>query len=160
MSLECAPLGDFSLSNYNTGLIVATKTKHVSNIFTEWNQMMNSENSKNLDTGDQIIFYHIINKHESVRIHTLHDTCNLRCHPVFNNNAFVWSPISLIHHHTLSQLSFKLFRLSISFPDIFELLNTYQSLVRHFNPHIDPFKPRMANVTKSSILGSFYSSIS
>ena len=158
MSLECGALDLGFSPNYNTGIIFLSFNNAVSEVLTQWKHSINQQADHGSDIGDQHIFRSVLVANSTLRILTLHDTCNLRCHPVYDNQAFVWSPVSVVHNHEVTKLAYKCLnasRLYSKFSHSNEK-NIFQGFSHFFNPISNEYSPRCLQIDQMQILNHIW----
>lgn len=162
LALECGALDCGSVPNYNTGVILFSQNPKDIDLVQRWASSMAERYAANL--GDQLLFRRVLfDSLEPLFIHSLHDTCNLRCHQVFDYRSLVWSPISLVHNHIAVQTAYKvLLALSLKYcrQDTTNVLCKGFSIInQYFNPEGKEFVPRAAHVSKSKMIKAFLSAL-
>lgn len=101
--LECGATS-LDCPTYNTGLLTVLGTKASTLLMQEWQakylkDLIVSRDSPSM--ADQPCFIHSFTK-VMPKTYSLPDIHNLRCHPVYNSEAVVWSPVVMIHNHDIS----------------------------------------------------------
>lgn len=161
LSLECGALDNGVLTNYNTGVIALKPNFNTLAFLEYWMQDMLEISERNEVIGDQIVFCQILFRKHGLKVLTLHDTCNLRCHPVFDGKSYVWSPVCLIHNHKLVYLTYKLLimlsRVSTKYWEYHDpIMGVHSRLASFFNPPENPYKPRLISINSSAIINHFF----
>jgi len=161
LSLECGALDNGVITNYNTGVIALRPNFNTLAFLENWMQAMLEISETNEVIGDQIVFRQVLFRNHALKVLTLHDTCNLRCHPVFNGSSYVWSPVCLIHNHNLVHLTYKLLimlsRVSTEYWEYHNpVMEVHTRLLAFFNPPENPFKPRLISISSSAIVNHFF----
>ena len=103
MAHECGCTGLHPYPAYNSGLIFMNVCDQNRKLTKNW--LKESEENKYSSTKnwtDQFSLVGALNRYDG-KILTLHKTYNLRIHPVFGSNEYVWGSVNAIHNHQFTK---------------------------------------------------------
>jgi len=148
MAHECGSTGITPYPNFNCGFLLMKRNRKNEELLRCWYQLCIT-NPKIIPHGNQRLFPYALAT-INPRIFPLDQVYNLRCHPVFDNISQVWSPVYMVHNHSLSNywsdLCLEIMRLApneIEFADA--LSKSLSQVDQHFTPSSNPFIPRFVS---------------
>lgn len=151
MTHECGLTGLKPIPNYNSGLICFKPSTRINQLIRSWLHYSTSycDQSTNSFNDQHTLVYSLADC--KVKVLTLPEVLNLRCHPEYTSAAHVWSEVYGVHNHDAASIFVAACKMAI---DKSTCLDRYfnpafVAVQQWFNPSGTSHLPRCVSLTAS-----------